>query len=68
MDRCHVLIGRSQLRFHEKQLLWEHLTSDHSIRFKRMQIVGMICSGYTAKALMELLSLTEDPYTGSQLQ
>jgi len=68
LDRCETVIRRAQIPFKDKQRIWEQLIREGiDLWSKRHNIVGIIACGITGKALMELLSLTEDPYTGSQL-
>ncbi len=66
MDRCEKLIASAQIPFCQKTQLWERVNWDKDLWSKRLSMVGVICGGDTAKAVVELLSLTEDPYEGKR--
>ena len=70
LDRCDQIIGLSQIAHWDKERLWPKLndvgaTRKPSLRTKVVNIRGYGVPG--GKALAELLTLTDDPFTGSQL-
>ena len=59
VDRCEEILRRSQDSHYEKEQLWQ-LLSQPTLRDR---MTALRCSGRTtAKAMEELLILTEDPY------
>ena len=68
LDRCEVILQNAQIPYMDRRRIWEQLIRENAdLWLKKYHIVGAIACGVTGKAIMELLSLTEDPYTGSQL-
>jgi hypothetical protein len=70
MERCDRIIGMSQLPHYDKERLWDRLTGvgAKSVRSLRSRVVSLRGYGIPCgKALVELLTLVDDPFLGNQI-
>ena len=70
MERCDRIIGMSQLPHYDKERLWDRLTGvgAKSGRSLRSRVVSLRGYGIPCgKALVELLTLVDDPFLGNQI-
>jgi hypothetical protein len=69
MERCRQIISNSQCAYSTKRELWAVLqNTERDLRWKNFNVwEHAVEVSVLAKALVELLSLTEDPFLGSLL-
>ncbi len=67
-QRIDMLIQKAQCTLFEKEAILECLDDPaRDLWMKFRQLNGIIMAGSLGEAIFELLSLTEDPYTGSEI-
>ena len=67
LDRCRFIVSNAQIPFKEKNRMWEQVIRDVTPWTRRLNLISIIQHHGVTKALNELFSLTDDPYTGSEI-